>query len=155
MIWFLGLIILFIFILKDVGVIWFFLMLFFLVFIDRVCSKSSRKNDYEPTSLSGYISKKYGYFRESKKERRKLTEEEKSALKLNLDEWNQKVNNLESEHWLDTVKLHLEEEHSRKEKNNDLNYSMMYYKEVRNRLLKEARGHIHDITRYCCSGGNK
>lgn len=148
MILILGGVILFLFFLKGISLIHFLSILLLVIFLDRVCSKISSKNDFESTSLSGYISKKYGYFRESKKDRRKLTEEEKSALKLNLDEWNQKVNNLESEHWLDTVKLHLEEEHSRKGKNSDLNYSMMYCKEVRNRLLKEAKSYIRDISKY-------
>ncbi|HDH7695297.1 TPA: hypothetical protein PJH04_002906 [Escherichia coli] len=126
------------------SVIFIMLNAFFWHYLFSKSSSSHQEEKENPSSFSEYMFNKYGYFRESPKNRRKLTDEERVALNNKLSEWNQVINELESNYWLDTVKLHLKELNATKGINSEPNYSMMYYQEVRQKMLHEAKGNIYN-----------
>lgn len=108
--------------------------------------KTTNNKKEKASSFSEYMSMKYGDFRESPKQRRKLTEEEKITLNNRLRKWRKVVSDLESDYWLEAVKLHLKELNTTKGISGEPNYSMMYYQEVRQKLLHEAKGNIYSIS---------
>lgn len=111
-------------------------------FLNFIFGKKPDKGDNETSSLSDYLYIKYGNFRASPKKNKKLTQEEKEEQNKKLNKWNGILNDLESDYWLESVKSHLRELNERKGMHSEPNYSMMYYQEVRKKLLDDARGNI-------------
>ncbi|PVZ84191.1 hypothetical protein C9426_24095 [Serratia sp. S1B] len=119
----------------------------FLTFIFEKTSNSSTVNSgtSTPSTFSEHISIKYGHFRESVKERRKLNNEEIMKLTDELNKNNEMAKRLSSDSWLEEVKNHLKKVKSIKGDNSDINYSMTFYQELRCHLMKENEIVVNNI----------